>query len=172
MNTKNLVALSQNIQAVAASTPASKTVFEYLGSYGNNMRCVYVDRIASDINLDESEIRAVFKGLEALELGRLILGRRGSRTRFEWDTPLTMVAKAGLGKANLPEDQLRATEWKKTAEPDDSEQQGLEQDLGVRRTTHSYRLRENFMASLILPTDFNQKDLERLTTYLKTLPIS
>jgi hypothetical protein len=165
MNRKSST-VSRSVREIVIGNGIARSVFDHLSSFENNMKCTYIHRVAHATKENESDIREIFKQLEALELGSLILGRKGARTRFEWKAPLKTVAEIGLDEQGAHSDkELLNIEW--TPEDD-----SLEQEPDIRRTNYPFRLREDFSTTLVLPSDFNMRDLERLSGFLKTLPIN
>jgi hypothetical protein len=101
---------------------------------------------------------AAFRVLQDLEAGQLVLGRRGSHSRFVWSVEMVSLGKAAAGNPNeiqpIPEENL--------------DQEGAEDTDTV---SHSYNLRLHSPVTFELPEDLTKGEAERLATFIRTLPI-
>ena len=168
MNTESVDAISRLLKDLAEKDPNAKALFDYLGTYENDMRKTYVHSLARGTSLSEYKVREVLKQLEQepFEIGELRIGRRGHRTRFEWDAPLTTVAAAALGRREVPDNEIAGTNWVADA----GDQDDYETDtIDTNKRTHRFHLRRDFEASLVLPADLTAKEVERMCSFLKTL---
>lgn len=149
------------------------TLFRYLAEFKKNMRYTVVDNASKKTGLSTFAIRGVFKDLQDLGLGRLLIGRKGHQTRFEWSAPLTAVAEIAAG-GQVNDEVLFDKSWiealpeeSKDADIDDGEHEaGLDQS---EKKTHKYHLRANFEAALTLPSDLTSKDVDKLHAFLNSL---
>lgn len=57
--------------------------------------------------VDDRDFIAFWKGLEQSGVGSIILGRRGGKTRFQWNYSLRQVAKASIDEAQAPLKQIK-----------------------------------------------------------------
>lgn len=171
MNTESIDAISRHLREMSDKNPNARALFEYLATYENNMRKTYVHNLAHGTGLSQYQIREVFKQLqkEPFEIGELYVGRRGHRTRFEWDAPLTAVAAAALGQRDVPDQEIASDDWE--AEALDPEEEADDAATDTSKKTHRFHLRRDFEATLALPADLTEKDVERLCSFLKTLPV-
>lgn len=62
---------------------------------------ITVDRIVSTLNLTRNEILSVFKHLESMRFGNLMIGRRGFPSRFISFVDLASLGNAALEKTNI-----------------------------------------------------------------------
>ena len=102
----------------------------------------------------------IFKTLSELGIGEFIVGRRGAPTRFKWAVPMTDVGRAARGQ--LIELAL---------EDRDSEAHEIHLiNPAANVIQHSFNLRADFVASILLPSDLSDREASRLADYIKTLP--
>lgn len=116
-------------------------------------------------DLDEREVRRVFKHLAELNCGRFIKGRgESAESRMQWKLSIRGIAAAAKGEISnieevqaAPEDTLEAEEKLKLPDVD-----------GV---THTFKLRADFDVVINLPSDFTDGEAERLSRFLKAVPL-
>lgn len=117
--------------------------------------------------LDEREVRRVFKLLDDLGCGRFIKGRgENAESRMAWKLSIRSIAAVAKGESEdieqveaSPEDTLEAEEAK-----------GMPASTGDGMT-HTFKLRANFDVVMNLPSDFTEGEAERLSRFLKAVPI-
>lgn len=92
-----------------AHEPAAHSFFGWISTYIRNTESSTVEQAEREAvrwgreNLDKehtvsrSEIIAIMRKLDELSLGRFIVGRRGSGSRFEFWTPRSQVGQVALG---------------------------------------------------------------------------
>lgn len=122
---------------------------------------------ASRTGLDEREVRRVFKILDGLGCGRFIKGRgENAESRMAWKLSIRGIASAAKGETSKieeveasPEDTLEAEEEKRMAT---SETDGV---------SHTFKLRPDFDVHIKLPPDFTEGEAERLSRFLKAVPL-
>lgn len=144
---------------------AGRPLFSHLGAYANNMRVTHVDNIARKTGLSQRDVRAVFSDLAELSVGRLIPGRHGHRTRFEWSKPLTAIARLANGDSTEELESVAADDdsWLEEAEPSDE----AEEDTPA--ITECYRVpltRRGAFAQLDLPIDLTKDDVKQIKQFL------
>lgn len=88
---------------------AAHAILGWFSDYENNRGSSVVDYVEREatrwarLNIDEDlvitrgEAIAVLRQLEELQLGRLILGRRGAQTRFEFWVGRVQIGQAAMG---------------------------------------------------------------------------
>ena len=126
------------------------------------MRVTHVDNIARETGLSQRDVRAVFSDLAELSAGRLIPGRHGHRTRFEWSKPLTAIARLANGDSTEELESVAADDDAWLDEADHSEEAP-----SVR--TESYRVpltRKGAFAQFDLPTDLTKDDINQIKKFL------
>jgi len=84
---------------------AARAVLDYLASRDTAQSETDIDSLANRIvSLERTEILAVMKALQKIELGRMYQGRRGRKTRFVWAAPMNQVGLAAQGQRSTIED--------------------------------------------------------------------
>lgn len=154
---------AEKVRALASES-VYRTIFELFAQRERNPRETTVHTLVHQSGASRSDVIALFKSLAELELGRFILGRRESPSRFEWHTLMNEVGQTALGEADsiqsMSEEEIEVLE---DADIDDGAN-----DL----VAHSFRLRPNTPQIVFnLPSDFTAKEAERLAAFLKTVPI-
>lgn len=92
------------LQEVAQMSEVAKTIFDDLSKRSRFRDETNLVRYPSLLNLDQNETMAVFRELERLGVGSIVIGRRGKPTRFVWKYNLKDVANAAYGK--IPESDM------------------------------------------------------------------
>lgn len=138
-------------------------VFAFFGRYTNNVGETVVETVARAMRLPPREVRAVFKALEGMKIGRLILGRHGESTRFEWSKPVTEVVKVAFERA--PADKLDDPSWLLDAAPSGVLPDAPVAKRGVREFT--VPLRGKLSATLTLPVGFTKADVAKVRRFLE-----
>ncbi|VTU42553.1 MULTISPECIES: hypothetical protein [unclassified Variovorax] len=77
--------LQKKLKSMRIQSGDARRVFDALRSYENKMETVTVERLVKLTKLGPRRIRTVLNALEGLQMGKLVLGRRGMSTRFVWD---------------------------------------------------------------------------------------
>lgn len=107
MESKKVV---QSLRHIAKDSASARAVFGWLSEYTNNVLSSSVEHFEQQstrwgrLHLDDQmtvtrkEAIAIMKQLDELMLGRFIVGRRGSDTRFEFWTPRSHIGKAAMGE--------------------------------------------------------------------------
>lgn len=118
---------------------------------------------AKRTDLSEREVRRVFKALEQYGCGRFIKGRGDSESRMAWKLSIRSIAAAAKGETSSLE------------EIDTSPENTLEAEEAASavaaKTTHTFKLRADFDVTITLPVDFTEGEAERLSLFLKAVPI-
>lgn len=95
-----------------ARDEAGRAFFGWLSEYRRNAESSTVelaereatrwarDNIGGDILVDRSEVIALMRRLEDLQLGRFIVGRRGASSRFEFWSSRVQIGQAAMGQIN------------------------------------------------------------------------
>src|ERR1700693_4736038 len=63
----------------------ARRIFDRLARYVNKISITTLRRIAADSHVLYPQTFKLFKTLDDLKVGKLIRGRRGGETRFQWD---------------------------------------------------------------------------------------
>jgi hypothetical protein len=147
-----------------------KPVFDALKSRIRNVSELQAANLASDVHIPgvapyliNKLVLEFFKSLEGLELGRLVVGRRGKPTRFVWSERKRMldVLAAATGKGRVEV----AARNGSLATP--REQAPIRGDV----VSYQFVLRPGLIARFELPHDFSQPEAERLCKFIQSLPL-
>jgi hypothetical protein len=111
--------VEKKLQSMRLHNADARAVFDALLTYDKNMSEVTVDRLQQKTRMRPRAIRAVLQDLEQLELGKLVIGRRGWPTRFEWREkyteiipgPLKDEPKKGEGEPVAPKGASVVRQW-------------------------------------------------------------
>ena len=138
-------------QKDSSMTPASRAAFLADASHG--------------------EIVALLRKLDELGAGEFKVGRRGSKTRIEWNFSIRSLGAAAQGAAGQPEEidptQLEEVE----AEPSESDVSESSSGLGDSEwIAHSFQLRADMRLTIRLPVDLTAKEAERLAGFIRQVP--
>lgn len=102
---------------------------------------------------------AFLRALEEMDIGQLVIGRRGKSTRFVWKRPLVDFAADALrlleGPDHVPSPEI-SPETFLTSPP-----------VSIK---HSFALRRDVTVTFELPEDFTPAEAERLTALIKAIP--
>lgn len=90
---KNITSL---VQSLGVKNPLARDLFELLAASAYNKTATNVDRLQSRLSMSKDDLYATLNKFETIGLGKLILGRRGSKTRFTWNYELVSIGKVGL----------------------------------------------------------------------------
>lgn len=89
--------------------------------------------------------------LEKAGLGQLVIGRKGKETRFNWNL---MITNGASKSDETGGDSLMGTH-----------------STNPNRISHTFVLRQDFVASIELPKDLTKREAERLASFCVTLPL-
>lgn len=136
----------------------AEDIFEYLSYNEKSYLAHSVERVARGTGVDYYNSVKIFKVLDEMGMGSFVVGRKGHDTRFLWKFDSRSVGKVGIGKSYniLPIN-------KNTYDYD-----GLKPSEQIKK--HEFYLREDYLLSIDLPSDFNQRDFARLSKWLATIP--
>ncbi len=102
--------------------------------------------------------------LENLEFGRLVIGRRGAETRFEWSVQMQDV----LGELDQCAESRQPQSLQASPAESGSFQVAREEVKGS--VVHRFYLRKDFPVEMSLPVDLRAAEAERLANFVRTLP--
>jgi len=157
--------IRSRVLKILSTNPSSRELFDCLAKRKQNRREIPLDRFAAELResvegVDESRSRQVaveyFRALDAAELGRFVVGRRGKKTRFLCHVDISDLTEAA-----------RNCKSSETVSGLDSDSTTNEVAL-VRR---EFPLRENLTLQMDLPTDLTPQEADRLSMFLKSLCI-
>lgn len=126
------------------------------------------EKLLADQGLDipRWSLIAGLKGMDSIDFGRFIVGRRNHLSRFRWN-----------------ESPAKAFEIVMNNEGESHQNGERNEDVGVAGQkadhlthadffVHKFLLRPDFEASVKLPLDFSQKEAARLAKFLETIPMN
>lgn len=151
----------ETILAIQGTEPLVGRLFDWLATKQRFTQALTIERAIKAIpGTTKAEMIAVFRELENIKLGVLLLGRKGGKTRFSWS-----VAPADIEKARMGElDPIPSYD----SEPEDDDEDEDEDEEGL--VTHTYRLRRDLVITIKLPDDLTDKEASRLGQWLATVP--
>jgi hypothetical protein len=153
----------QDLRRLYEQDPYSRAILEDFASRSNNQQVTKVDQIISrlkDTELPRWAAIKTFRRLHDLEYGVFKEGRRGHPSRFEWNTRSMEVGKVARGE-NLTIAQI---------EDDGDEEDEEHINDASALIPHSFYLRPDLTVVVRLPSDLTQKEAERLSTFISSLP--
>lgn len=127
------------------------------------------DNMGTESELERRKLAIeFFRGLEKIGVGKFKIGRRGRSTRFVWQDSMLDVVKLGVPNENGGiQNELN----EKLELQENSDNLPLDAAIKLKKLTHRYILRENYEVILDLPADLTEVEAERLSAFIKTLPI-
>lgn len=165
MNIKNHT-LSK-LKGLAAAQEAYSYFFEDLAGRQRNYTKTSIDTAMKISGASRQAVIELFKELEGLGFGAYVVGRRGSKTRFEWTVSMIHVGKAAIGESDDDSD----IDPLNTLPPEDTEDADLPEEEDVSNgVLHPIKLRPDFTTNITLPSDFTQAEAARLCKIIMALP--
>ena len=158
------------LRAFYAFDPVAKAIFEHLAKFVRNMGETKIDQLTLRLGSEADPpnrwvVLKFFRKLEELGCGRVIEGRWGNKTRFEWSSNLVDVAKAAMGQDVSIGSAPTEIEVEEAA-GDQSEEQADDENF----VEHPYMLRKGMPVSFKLPADLTMAEAARLARFIQTLP--
>ena len=146
--------------------PSAKAILDYFSTRKKAMRVSSVDRIGYKSKVAYPEVVRVFKELASAGCGTFRNGRKGYKSRMEWEYSLVSLGEVAKGEAVIPElIDLSSLD----DEEDDFEVTSPEEaDEGL--ITHAFQLRPEMVLHLGFPSDLTAREAERLAAFIRTLP--
>jgi len=117
-----------------------------------------VSYISEETGADYQEVLNFFRLLDEKSFGSFIVGRKGNDSRIKWEYDHNSIGGFLLGKS---------TELKKATSNSISYDGGSQPSDKI---AHSFHLRPDFQLEILLPNDFDHRDLNRLCKWLETIP--
>lgn len=100
MNSVIKVDLSANLREIYERDDVARRLFDNFAGRKNDYRMTTVSRGVGLTGASRSEIVALFRELEQLGAGSFKSGRRGSKTRIEWDYSIRSLGAAAQGSVD------------------------------------------------------------------------
>jgi hypothetical protein len=145
---------------IIVKSPQHDAFFEWLAGRERDSQYTKIARAAEKSGVAYREAVAIFRDLENAAIGKLIVGRKGHQSRFEWGYSLVAVGKAALGEIVSDFD----IDFDNIDSNDD--------DADIDFITHRYILRKDKEIVFNLPFDLSPNEAERIANFIKTLPMN
>lgn len=93
------------LKRIYQKNQTAQALLDHLAERSRSRQTLTFDRAMAAVkaeggaNVTRAGLRNVFRQLERLGYGRYLVGRRGYKTRFVWNTDLVEVGKMAQGKA-------------------------------------------------------------------------
>lgn len=135
-----------------------QAIFEHAARRERNQTVTRIDRLlailwADGYDIDRPHLWEAFSLLEEASAGELQSGRGAERARFIWHVDMHRLGRKLTGRGLAP----AAAKARR--------------GLGQILLSHSFYLREDLPVMFKLPRDLKLEDVDRLTAYLRTLPM-
>ncbi|MBL4634768.1 MAG: hypothetical protein JKY56_12920 [Kofleriaceae bacterium] len=113
-----------------------------------------------DDGFTNREINKVLRELADAGAGEFILGRRGGHTRICWSTPVIGLARAVIDG----ESEIEEVEY---------EEEAFEEDIDGNDLPARLMIRPGLTVEILgLPQDLTQKEAEKITEFVRILPLT
>lgn len=132
-------------------------VFNWMGSYERSPSETSIERLANELSVSEFEARDVARELEGVGCGRLLLGRKGNKTRMVWEYNFRTMVAAAKGTSK----KLQAADADEVRRPS-----------GGAFIEHQFAMRPDYIVTLTLPADITAKEADRFATFIRSIPFS
>ena len=165
---------------------AVMSVFSQIAETNPRLRVIEVDLIQEKLtdaenNLDRNTIIKTLRWLEKRQIGRVIIGRRGGKSRFEAELPLKqLVAETGATApwvnsdvSTLREETLAHAKSVSTRPVGQSfiqPRDGLEEATAKKTIRIRFELRSKIIIPLEFPDPLSKSDALKLAEIIKGLP--
>lgn len=145
--------------------PEYAELFRFLAGRKRSTGQVVISKLISDPELRgvgsgsgrRRVVLELFRFLQQIGVGALIVGRRGKQTRFKWadDTTMLEVARAAVGDTSVEDETTPAV---------------AKESVATLTIAHQFVIRPGTLLRLDLPVDFSLEEAERLATFIRALP--
>lgn len=146
---------------------SAKAILDYFSTRKKAMRVSSVERIGYKSKVAYAEVVRVFKELAAAGCGQFLNGRKGHKSRMEWEYSLVSLGLVAKGEAAIPEliDLSSLDE-----EEDDLATVVADDDAEDGTLSHVFQLRQDMSLHFSLPADLTAREAERLAAFIRSLP--
>jgi hypothetical protein len=110
--------VKSEIRRLYRENEAAKAFFDRAADRKNDATDTSVQRIAQIIGIDRYEALQLARSLHEAGCGRLIVGRKGQKTRFEWDYSLPALGKVARNESGAVLREVETDVW------DDQQERG------------------------------------------------
>lgn len=142
----------------------AKAFLDHMASMQRRQSETKVDRILRILNSEgfdfsRGDIVSIFQELAEIECGRFVVGRHGRPSRFVWSINSLTVSRLASG------------EGAEVAEYEDEEEDDEMDNEDDELLTHTFNLRPDRIITISLPVDLTAKEAERMSLFVKSLPM-
>jgi hypothetical protein len=81
----------------------AKLVLDWMATRSNNSSVTVLDNLLPKVDIERNDLINVLRTFEETGLGKFIIGRRGSKTRFAWALGLVSVGRVARGEMQVLE---------------------------------------------------------------------
>lgn len=124
-----------------------------------------VDRLAYKADIDRRDVIELAHHLEDIGCAKFIVGRRGGKSRIQWNFSLRSMAEAAKGQSAA----LQKVQPDEAALAEE-EDEDIGDAVAENMIRHGYQLRPDILITIDLPEDLSKKEAERLAAFVSSLP--
>lgn len=146
------------LRSLAKLNLTAAKCLEHLAGRTNSFRETKARVLAKRTGSPHSEVLDVFRALEIIGVGTLLIGRKGFETRFRWDKGYLMTDVGKVAMAEMEE---------LVEEPESAVVRAEEPEDDLR--TWSFELRPNQMVEVRVPEDLTAREAARLAKFVEAI---
>ena len=151
----------ENLKKLYHADNSARAVLDHFASRERNWGTTTIDRIHSNLvnegqKVYRGDVIQVFRKLEDCGCGSFTVGRKGWKSRFEWDVQMVGVGRAAAGETVQVEEV--------------SQEEKGEENEGNSLFKHTFRLRSDQSVTVELPVDLTAQEAARMARFIETLP--
>jgi hypothetical protein len=90
----------KNLRALYKENDSARKMFDLLANRNRDIGATSVEWVMREIELWRADAVELLRKLDAAKCGTLYYGRRGAKTRIEWDYSCISIGQAAAGEAN------------------------------------------------------------------------
>lgn len=151
------------LKEVYEVSEVAKAFLDHMAARQRNQSETKVDRTlvilsGESIDFARGDIVGLFQHLQEAGCGQFIIGRRGWPSRFVWSVGSLAASRLASGEVQEVED----------ITTDEEGDGGSERE---EFASHSFNLRPDLVVTMDLPADLSTKEAERLSLFVRSLPM-
>ena len=156
------------LRELAANEPW-RQFFEWLATQPHNRLEVIIDEFLAHLSIERPNLIVFLRQLNSIGVGQLLIGRRGSLSRFKFAFQMISVGKAALGTSDKLSDLTPEEKGFAKAITSGSARGGPLK----RSATLDYPVQlTGGLGRITLPLPFTAEDRELLMSFLKGIPVA
>lgn len=148
--------IAHEVKRLYREDHAAEALFDWFSTRERNPSETTAERASSQADVEYKDIIRVFRELETIGCGKVLMGRKGFSTRIKWDYKVLNLAKVAQGE----DVEIVEIDPADTASDWDDDQ----------LVTHYFQLRSDLRIEMRLPDGLSKKEAERLAAFIQTLP--